>query len=223
MAIGERIKHIRKLRKMTQRELGTAVGFDEKTADIRMAQYESGTRTPKSDLVSALADELEVSANALTVPDIDSILGLIYTLFAVEDIYGLTVNSIDGEYVLNINKNAGEKAEALSEVIGAWYDIKSKFASGEIDEEEYNRLRYNFPDKEKKFFEKAKSIEKKKPEIKKEKKAPEMKPEIKEEKKPTEEKPEEKKAPTRTVDDILAQLRANLDKLKSIQNDEETE
>ena len=48
MAIGERIRYIRKLRKMTQKELGTAVGFEEKNADIRMAQYESGTRSPKS-------------------------------------------------------------------------------------------------------------------------------------------------------------------------------
>lgn len=209
MAIGERIKYIRKLRKMTQRELGTAVGFDEKTADVRMAQYEAGSRTPKADLVSALADELEVSANALTVPDIDSTLGLIHTLFAVEDIYGLTINSIGGEYVLRINRNAGEKAEELLAAVENWYNIRKQFATGEIDEEEYNRLRYNYPDTEKKVV-KVEPVEEKQPEVKEEEKIPE-------------EKPEEKKAPTRTVDDILAQLRANLDMLKSIQNDEENE
>jgi len=46
MAIGERIRFIRNLRGMTQKGLGAAVGFDEKTADVRIAQYESGTRTP---------------------------------------------------------------------------------------------------------------------------------------------------------------------------------
>lgn len=35
---------------MTQKYLGMATGFPEKNADVRMAQYESGTRTPKSDL-----------------------------------------------------------------------------------------------------------------------------------------------------------------------------
>ena len=51
MAIGERIRFIRNLRGMTQKWLGQAVGFPPKTADVRMAQYESGSRTPKEDLV----------------------------------------------------------------------------------------------------------------------------------------------------------------------------
>ena len=36
MAIGERIRFLRNLRGMTQKYLGTAIGFPEKTADIRM-------------------------------------------------------------------------------------------------------------------------------------------------------------------------------------------
>ena len=72
MAIGERIRFLRNLRGMTQKYLGTAIGFPEKTADIRMAQYESGTRTPKADVTNELAKVLEVSPLALTVPDIDS-------------------------------------------------------------------------------------------------------------------------------------------------------
>ena len=40
MAIGERIRFFRNLRGMTQKYLGQVVGFPEKTADIRMAQYD---------------------------------------------------------------------------------------------------------------------------------------------------------------------------------------
>ena len=65
MAIGERIRFIRNLRGMTQKFLGLQVGFSERTADIRMAQYESGSRTPKADLVEQLADALDVSTEAL--------------------------------------------------------------------------------------------------------------------------------------------------------------
>lgn len=61
MAIGERIRFFRNLRGMTQKYLGMMVGFSERTADIRMAQYEAGTRTPKEDLTAALAHALEVS------------------------------------------------------------------------------------------------------------------------------------------------------------------
>ena len=82
MAIGERIRFIRNLRGMTQKWLGQAVGFPPKTADVRMAQYESGSRTPKEDLVKAIANVLEVSPLALQIPNIDSDLGFIHTLFA---------------------------------------------------------------------------------------------------------------------------------------------
>ena len=65
MAIGERIRYFRNLRGMTQKYLGIRMGFPEKSADVRMAQYESGKRTPKADLTAALANELDVSPQAL--------------------------------------------------------------------------------------------------------------------------------------------------------------
>ena len=39
MAIGERIRFFRILRGMTQKYLGMTVGFSEKSADVRLAQY----------------------------------------------------------------------------------------------------------------------------------------------------------------------------------------
>ena len=61
MAIGERIHFFRLLRGMTQKYLGMALGFPEKSADVRLAQYETGSRTPKADLTAALAQVLDVS------------------------------------------------------------------------------------------------------------------------------------------------------------------
>ena len=60
MAIGERIHFFRLLRGMTQKYLGTAVGFPERSADVRLAQYETGSRKPKADLTAALAQVLDV-------------------------------------------------------------------------------------------------------------------------------------------------------------------
>ena len=37
MAVGDRIKRVRNFRGMTMKELGMAVGFDEKSADVRIA------------------------------------------------------------------------------------------------------------------------------------------------------------------------------------------
>ena len=88
MAIGERIHFFRILRGMTQKYLGTIVGFPERSADVRLAQYETGTRKPKAELTAALAQALDVSPHALDVPDIDSYIGLMHTLFTLEDLYG---------------------------------------------------------------------------------------------------------------------------------------
>ena len=80
---------------MTQKYLGMQVGFPEKTADIRMAQYESGSRTPKADLTNNLANVFGISTSALTVPDIDSYNGLMHTLFTLEDLYGFRIDKLD--------------------------------------------------------------------------------------------------------------------------------
>ena len=47
MTVGDMIKKIRTFRGMTQKELGLAVGFEEKGADNRIAQYEPNYRFPK--------------------------------------------------------------------------------------------------------------------------------------------------------------------------------
>lgn len=144
MAIGERIRFIRNLRGMTQKYLGIQVGFPEKTADIRMAQYESGTRTPKTDLTNTLAEVLEVSQQALSVPDIESEQGLMHTLFALEDLYGLKVELVDGEAVLHIESKGTEHPDT-AELISAWAEQSAKYKAGEITKDEYDRWRYNYP------------------------------------------------------------------------------
>lgn len=130
---------------MTQKYLGTAVGFPEKSADVRLAQYETGTRTPKADLTAALAQVLDVSPQALSVPDIDSYIGLMHTLFTLEDNYGLTVSEADGEICLKVNKDTGKDAAELLEMLCAWKKQADKLSSEEISREEYDRWRYNYP------------------------------------------------------------------------------
>lgn len=145
MAIGERIRFFRNLRGMTQKYLGQIVGFPEKTADIRMAQYESGSRTPKAELTENLAAALGVSPLALSVPDIDSYLGLMHTLFTLEDRYGLTVETGENGISLRVNPRKGKDAAVLSEMLAAWAQQAEKLRSGEISREDYDQWRYNYP------------------------------------------------------------------------------
>lgn len=146
MAIGERIHFFRLLRGMTQKYLGTAVGFPEKSADVRLAQYETGTRSPKADLTSALAQVLDVSPQALDVPDIDSNIGLMHTLFTLEDLRGLKISEIDGEVCLKLDKSNSQTYDEMNQMLFAWLEQAKKLEAGEITKEEYDQWRYRYPE-----------------------------------------------------------------------------
>lgn len=145
MAIGERIRYFRSKKGMTLKHLGILVGFPERSADVRMAQYESGARTPKADLTAALAGALDVSPQALTVPDIDSYIGLMHTLFTLEDNYGLKIDEINGEVCLTVDVFRGKEAAELSRMLHAWRQAAVMFKAGEITQEEYDRWRRYYP------------------------------------------------------------------------------
>lgn len=97
MSLGRRIRHYRMLRGMTQKALGIAAGFPSETADIRIAQYESGARTPKYALLCTLAEALGVSPSALDIPHIKSREALNQLLLVLADEYGLTITVTEND------------------------------------------------------------------------------------------------------------------------------
>jgi len=146
MAIGERIHFFRNMRGMTQKYLGQLLGFPEKSADVRLAQYETGARTPKADLTASLANALDVSPQALAVPDIDSYIGLMHTLFTLEDRYGLQIDEADGEVCLKVDVRKNKDATELHKMLCSWRQAAAMLKTGEITQEEYDRWRYRYPE-----------------------------------------------------------------------------
>lgn len=145
MAIGERIRFLRIMRGLTQKYLGMRIGFSESTVEVRIAQYENGARTPKKKMVADFAKKLDVSTVALTVPDIDTDIGLIHTLFTLEDLHRLTIGEIDGELCLQLNNSKGMTYVRMLEMFMAWQKEAEKLKAGEITKEEYGQWRYNYP------------------------------------------------------------------------------
>ena len=146
MATGERIRFFRNLRGMTQKALGTLLGFPPSSADVRMAQYESEDRTPKADLTAAMAEALDVSPRAIAVPDIDSMDGLMHTLFALEDRKLLRIQNIDGAICLRAEiADGGVRAADFDQRLRAWQEQAAKLRAGEITQEDYDRWRYSYP------------------------------------------------------------------------------
>lgn len=123
MNIGERIKRIRTLRGMTQKDLGIALGFPERSADVRVAQYESGSRTPKEDVIQEMAKVLKVKPKAIADPDCNTYIGLMYMFFDLEETYGIHVDEIDGELCLRLDRSRKDYTE-LYDMLLKWNEAR---------------------------------------------------------------------------------------------------
>lgn len=114
------------------------VGFPEKTTDIRMAQYKSSNKTPKADLTNSLVEVFNISVSALTVSNVDSYNGLMHTLFALEDIYGLKITELYGGVRLHLDKSMGANYITMFEIFTAWKEQAEKLKNNGISKEEYD-------------------------------------------------------------------------------------
>jgi len=145
MAIGERINFFRNLKGMTMKYFGMSIGFIENQADVRISQYESSKRSPKENIISEMAKSLDVSPEALDVPNIDSYTGLMHTLFTLEDIYGLRIGEIDGELCLRLSKNKKNTFLSMFDMFSAWNEVSKKYKDEQISKDDYDHWRYNYP------------------------------------------------------------------------------
>lgn len=92
-----------------------------------------------------MADFFDISTHALTVPDMDSYTGLMHTLYALEDMYGLKIDEMDGEVVIRLDKSDNSTYTSMDKMLRAWLVEAQKPESGEISKEEYDQWRYKYP------------------------------------------------------------------------------
>ena len=149
MAVGDRIKRVRNFRKMTMKELGMAVGFDENSADVRIAQYENNSRKPKDELLKKIAAALDVSCEYLTDATMADASGILHALFELDDLYPW-MHLI--EVVGDTDEELPRKRVALcfdynilNGFMTEWMLRKQQLRSGEITKEEYQEWKLNWP------------------------------------------------------------------------------
>lgn len=145
MKVGERIRRIRKFRGMTLRQLGVALGNPEKTADVRISQYESGKRNPTEESLAQMAATLHVDSRAISPHDHDNYIGLMYTLFDLEDTYGLHIDQIDGELVLRMDKHHPSYVN-IFDMFLEWYEVWKRNQTSD-DPVAYTEWKLNYPPK----------------------------------------------------------------------------
>ena len=149
MAVGDRIKRIRNFRGLTQKELGLALGYEDNTADVRIAQYESGTRTPKEDTLKKIAEVLAVNYRAIYEPTLYAVEDVMYTLFELDEHYGdLQLHDVeDTSDSFDIQKHMAVcfNARLLDEFMHEWQQRKKDLADGLISKAEYMEWKLNWP------------------------------------------------------------------------------
>ncbi len=143
MKVGQKIKMIRKFRGKTLKEVGIALGNPEKTADVRIAQYESGKRNPTEETIEQLAKVLKVNPHAIAPPEYETMIGLMHTLFDLEETYGLHIDQIGGELVLRLDRSHKEYLNLFDSML-EWYEERKRDEAGD-DPVKYTEWKFTYP------------------------------------------------------------------------------
>ena len=117
MAIGERIKRIRNFRKLTQAQLGEAVGL----SDVRIRQYEIGNRTPKEDMIQELAKALDCNYRSIYEPSLYAAEDVMYALFELDEHYDMPLYEVaDPEDPTEKHIAVGFNYSLLDDFLNTW-------------------------------------------------------------------------------------------------------
>ena len=123
MTIGNKIRYYRILRGYTQVDLGSKVGLQ----GDRIRQYENDVRTPKADMLKAIADALDVDVAALSDINITSEEDIMHILFELEDNFSIDIEKQNGKTVIVID-NEDSRNSVLNTYLNYWYDKKQVFS-----------------------------------------------------------------------------------------------
>ena len=134
MAIGERIKRIRNFRKLTQAQLGEAVGL----SDVQIRQYEIGNRTPKEEMIQELAKALDCNYRSIYEPSLYAAEDVMYALFELDEHYNMPLYEVaDPEDPTEKHIAVGFDYSLLDDFLNTWKKKKEDLADRKITKEEY--------------------------------------------------------------------------------------
>lgn len=142
MTVGDKIRYIRGLKNMTQKELGIKSGFSASTADVRIRQYESNKMVPKADKLADIAKALDVDVSALSDINITSKKEVMQILFELEKLWGVSLNKENDTFSLVFN-NLEKEDRDMFFYLDSWYEAQKRHELKTKDSDDYdNHLEY---------------------------------------------------------------------------------
>ena len=127
MNTGKKIKLIRTIRGLTQKELGEACGILE----VAIRKYELGKNIPKPEQLRKIAEALNVNVNSLAEFDIEADGDVLPLLFAIDDVFEVSVKVVDGEPGIFFSN------KSLIQFLKDWQAMKELLASGSQTQDNY--------------------------------------------------------------------------------------
>lgn len=168
MTIGKKIKFVRKFRKMTQQELGVAVGLDEKGAANRIAQYECDYRMPQKEMLIDMAKALDINPLNFVSEVPGCAEDIMQTFFWLDEDNRDAINLFS---LIRSNKKGKATTPAVDEYddnddywpsnppVGMWFNYglvddfmrdwmikKQELVNGKISNDEYLEWKLKWPD-----------------------------------------------------------------------------
>ncbi|MHA9740118.1 helix-turn-helix domain-containing protein [Robinsoniella peoriensis] len=166
MTIGDKIRHIRNFRGLTQKELGLKIGLDAKSADNRIAQYETNYRVPKKDMLVQIAEALDVNIMNFTGSTPGCAEDIMFTFFWMDEENRGMINlfqvvrnpgktNASDDRAVRYNDNDDWPAHApvgiyfdygiVNDFMREWLKRKEELKAKEITNDEYLEWKLNWP------------------------------------------------------------------------------
>lgn len=132
MKQGTRLNYLRKLRSMTMKALGMRMGFDEKAASCRIAQWEQGFRNLSPDSAESLAAILNVAPARLAQNPENPVDALIEYFLWLDEAH---------------NTEFYREMARLSDFLSQYWSKRSLLAGGEISVESFREWKLRWEQK----------------------------------------------------------------------------
>lgn len=127
METGKKIKLIRTMRGLTQKQLGELSGIHE----VAIRKYELGKNLPKEEQLKKIADALNVNVNSLLEFNIEADGDVLPLLFAIDDKFSMEIkDSENGIGLFFDNPN-------LIQFLKDWQAMKELLDNGSQTEDNY--------------------------------------------------------------------------------------
>ena len=137
MISGKKLKELRLLRQLTQKELANMSGL----TDAAIRNYELGNRSPSEEQLRKIADALDCDASALVDHSPLTIFEFMQIIFDYEKelkIRPLVEESTTGLMFHN---------ETFNDFIIEWDEMRKKHYNGEISDDDFRDWKLSYPKK----------------------------------------------------------------------------